>query len=404
MNQFWNNIKPRGDQLMWLIILALSVWGLLAVYSSTGGLAYKKSAGNTEFYLFQQCFYLFMGFGIMLVVHSFHYRFFMGISRFLLYVSYALLIYTLIFGVEINGAKRWIALMGFTIQSSDFAKVAIILYVTRTLAKKQDEIKDLKKGFLPILIHVSLTCALIAPENFSTAAVLFSTCLLVMFIGRVSLKHLGILTLVLGVMLSIMVLVVMNTPEKYLQHVARFLTWKHRIENFSKPPQNDPDITYQNDHAKIAIASGGVFGKLPGNSTERNFLPEAYSDFIYAIIAEEYGFIGAIILLMLYLFFLYRAMRIILKSPQAFGALIAVGLSFALVLQALINMAVAVNLFPVTGLTLPLVSKGGTSIFFTSLAFGVIMSVSRHIEEGEESLDIKEEVKSNKINELSEIV
>ncbi len=402
MNQVWNNIKPRGDQLMWLIILALSVWGLLAVYSSIGGLAYKKTAGNTEFYLFQQCFYLLIGFGIMLSVHSFHYRFFMGISRFLLYVSYALLIYTLFFGVEINGARRWIGLMGFTIQSSDFAKVAIILYVTRTLAKKQDDIKDFKKGFRPIIIHVSLTCALIAPANFSTAAVLFSTCLLVMFIGRVSIKHLAILSAVLTVLLSIMVLIVMNTPEKYLQHAARFLTWKHRIENFNKPPQNDPNITHQNDHAKIAIASGGLFGKLPGNSTERNFLPEAYSDFIYAIIAEEYGFLGAVILLMLYLFFLYRAIRIILKSPQAFGALIAVGLSFALVLQALINMAVAVNLLPVTGLTLPLVSKGGTSIFFTSLAFGVIMSVSRHIEQGEEGLGIREEAQSNRIKESTE--
>ncbi len=379
MLSVWQKIKPRGDQLMWLIILILSVWGLLAVYSSTGALAYKKTNGNTEIYLFNQFMFLLSGFFIMLLLHTIHYKYFISISRVLLWCSYALLIYTLIFGLEFNGAKRWISILGFTLQSSDFAKVAIILYVTRTLAKKQDEIKDFKKGFWPILIHVSVTCALIAPENFSTAALLFSTCMLIMFIGRVSLKHLLALTAAVSLLITFMLLIAFNTPEKYLKHVARLLTWKHRIENFTNPVYNS-DISYQNDHAKIAIASGGIFGKLPGNSTERNFLPEAYSDFIYAIIAEEYGFIGAVAMLMLYMFFLWRAIRIVLKAPKAFGALIAVGLSFALVFQALINMAVAVNFFPVTGLTLPLVSKGGTSILFTSVAFGIIMSVSRHIE------------------------
>lgn len=384
MESIWQKIKPRGDQLMWFIILILSMWGLLAVYSSSGALAYKKTGGNTEFFLFQQFVYLLAGLFIMLFMHSVHYRHYMGMSKLMLYASYALLIYTLFFGVEINGARRWIAVMGFTLQSSDFSKVAIILYVTRTLARKQDEIKDFKKGFLPILIHITLTCLLIAPENFSTAAVLFLTCIIIMFIGRVSVKHLSILTASLTVALTGLFLIVKYTPEKYLENVARLLTWKHRIENFTNPGTN-PDLSYQTDHAKIAIASGALLGRGPGNSVERNFLPEAYADFIYAIIAEEYGFVGALFLLMLYMAFLYRSIRIVFRAPKAFGALIAVGLSFALVLQALINMAVAVNLFPVTGLTLPLISKGGTSIFFTSMAFGVIMSVSRYIEPEDET-------------------
>ncbi len=378
----WNRIKPRGDQFMWGIIFILSIWGLLAIYSSTGALAYKKNGGAVEVYLLQQAVLLCAGFFVMFFVHSIHYKYFVGLSKLLLWITYPLLIYTLIFGLEINGARRWVNFFGLTFQASDVAKLALIMFVTRELARKQEEIKDLKKSFLPILIHVTLICVLIAPENLSTALVLFSTCMLIMFIGRVSLKHLfGVAGI--GVLFGLLLFgILFAVPESALKGTGRLLTWKNRVESFGKK-ETDVDKTYQNDHAKIAIASGGIMGKFPGNSTERNFLPEAYSDFIYAIIAEEYGMIGAIIMLMLYMFFLYRAMRMVLKSPKAFGALIAVGLSFSLVLQALINMAVAVNLFPVTGLTLPLVSKGGTSILLTSVAFGVIMSVSRYIEEDE---------------------
>jgi cell division protein FtsW len=379
---FWNRIKPRGDMFMWGIIFILSIWGLLAIYSSTGALAYAKNGGNVEIYLFQQAGLLCAGFLLMFIIHSIHYKYFVGLSKLLLWITYPLLIYTLIFGVEINGARRWVNIIGITFQSSDIAKLALIMFVTRELARKQEDIKDLKKSFLPILTHITLICLLIAPENLSTALVLFSTCMLIMFIGRVSLKHLfsvagiGLLSglLLFGILFAV--------PEGALKGTGRLLTWKKRIESFSKT-ETDLDKSFQNDHAKIAIASGGLIGKFPGNSTERNFLPEAYSDFIYAIIAEEYGLVGAVIMLMLYMFFLYRAMRMVLKSPKAFGALIAVGLSFSLVLQALINMAVAVNIFPVTGLTLPLVSKGGTSILLTSVAYGVIMSVSRYIQQDE---------------------
>jgi len=382
LENFWNYIKPKGDPVMWFVIITLSAWGLLAVYSSTGALAYKKHGGNVEFYLFQQFLFLLGAFFIMLLTHSIHYKYFMGFAKLALYISYFLLVYTLFFGAEYNDAQRWIKipLLGLSFQTSDVAKVALIIFLARELSRRQDDIKDFKKGFLPIIFHVTLICTLIAPSNLSTAIVLFVTSVVIMFFGRVRFKHILILMGPATIVLVVLVLVVMNTPNEQLNSFGRVLTWKNRIENFSSPKSN-PDITYQNDHAKIAISTGGIFGKLPGNSTERNFLPEAYSDFIYAIIAEEYGFIGAVFMIILYLTFMYRTFRIILKSPKAFGALLALGLAFMLTFQALINMAVAVNIFPVTGLTLPLVSKGGTSILVTGFAFGAIMSVSRFIDE-----------------------
>lgn len=385
IESIWQKIKPRGDIIMWGIIFVLSLWGLLAIFSSTGALAYKNKGGIVEIYLLQQAVLLGAGILVMLFIHSVHYRYFLGLSKLLLWVAYPLLIYTLIFGIEINGARRWVNLLGITFQSSDFAKLAIVMFVIRELSRKQDTIDDFKKTFLPILGHITAICMLIAPENLSTALVLFTTCMLILFIGRVKLTHLALIGGGVSLIGGLLFLILFFTPESVLKNTGRMLTWKKRIENFGKV-ENDPDKSYQNDHAKIAIATGGIFGKRPGNSTERNFLPEAYSDFIYAIIAEEYGLLGAIAMLMLYLLFLYRSMRIVLKSPKAFGALIAVGISFSLVLQALINMAVAVNLFPVTGLTLPLVSKGGTSIILTSIAFGLIMSVSRYVEEDEPDL------------------
>ncbi|MFY8108977.1 MAG: FtsW/RodA/SpoVE family cell cycle protein [Bacteroidia bacterium] len=379
-----DKIKPQGDPVMWIIIVLLSVWGLVAVYSSTGALAYAKHGGSAEVYFFQQFAYLAIGFYVMLFIHSIHYKMFMKVAKLVLYISYVLLVLTLFVGAEINDAQRWLKIpfIGITFQTSEVAKVALIMYIASELAKKQDDIKDFKKGFLPILIHVGVTCLLIAPNNLSTALVLAATCIVVMFIGRASVKHILMVGAPIIIALGLLALIVANTDDKYLKPFGRLLTWKHRIENYSNPVK-DRDVTYQNDHAKIAIASGSWTGKGPGQSTERNFLPEAFSDFIYAIIVEEYGMAGGVIMLGLYLLFMFRALRIIFISPKAFGALVAVGLSFTLVMQALINMAVAVNLFPVTGLTLPLVSKGGTSIIITSFAFGMIMSVSRHVEKDE---------------------
>jgi cell division protein FtsW len=380
----WEHIKPKGDRIMWMIIMILMVWGLLAVYSSTGALAWKKQGGSTEFYLLQQLVYLSAGFFVMLFTHSVHYSFYLKISKLLIYLSYVLLFLTIFFGSNINDAQRWlrIPLIGVTFQTSDFAKVALILYLARELAVRQEDIKDFKKGFMPILLHVGFTCLLIAPSNLSTSLVLFSTCMVIMFIGRVSVKHIFYVGAPVLLVLGLVILLVLNTPDKYLKGMGRVATWKHRIENFSKQ-SNNPDVTYQNDHAKIAIATGGLTGKGPGGSIERNYLPHAYSDFIYSVITEEYGLIGAIGIMGLYLLFMYRAFRIVLKSPKAFGALLAIGLSFAFVIQALIHMAISVNMVPNTGLTLPLISKGGTSIIITSFAFGLIMSVSRYVENDE---------------------
>jgi len=384
---------------MWLIIFLLSLWGLLAVYSSVSWLAYKNH-NSTFFYLFQHGVYIAMGFVIMLYLHTIHYKNFMGIARFLLYISYALLIATILFGVTINGAKRWISFGIFTFQSSDFSKVAILLYTIRTLAKHKDNLDDMKGVIYPLLGHITLTCVLIGKDNLSTALILFTTCFLMLFLGRVKVIYLlkiGGVAAFAGVLFGLFLYL---TPVSLISKMGRMETWQVRIKTFvsarssntnnSENTEDRKENNFQANHAKIAIASGGLFGIGPGQSVERNFLPEAYADFIFAIIIEEYGMILGLVMLILYLTFLFRTVFIVKKAPKAFGALIAVGLSFQFVLQALINMAVAVGLFPVTGLTLPLVSKGGTSLIFTFITLGLIMSVSRYIE-----VDNKEEENEN---------
>lgn len=393
-------LKPQGDRAMWFIILILSLWGLLAVYSSVSWLAYKNKS-STFFYLFQHGFYIFLGFIMMLYIHTIHYKNFMGIARFLLYISYALLIATIFFGVTINGAKRWISFGAFTFQSSDFSKVAILLYTIRSLAKYKDNLDDVKKVILPLLMHITFTCLLIAKDNLSTAAVLFATCFLVMFLGRVKVLNLLKIGAVYAAACILFISFLVFVPPSLVKNLGRVGTWQMRIKTFvgnnNENNESKNKDNFQSNHAKIAIATGGLLGKGPGQSVERNFLPEAYADFIYAIIIEEYGLLFGVLMLLFYLWFMYRTINIIRKAPKAFGALIAVGLSFQLVLQALINMAVAVGLFPVTGLTLPLVSKGGTSLIFTFITLGLIMSVSRHIES--EKMEEKEEnIDSNNNN------
>lgn len=370
--------KTRGDKFIWLTVLFFTLISMLAVYSSTGSLAFKMQDGNTEYYLLKH--FMTFGFGLLLMyfAHRVNYKFYSRVAQILLIVSIPLLIYTLFFGVNINDARRWIAIpgTGMSFQTSDLAKLALIMYMARVLSKKQDTIKDFKQGFLPVMLPPVIICSLIAPSNLSTAAILFATCLLLMFIGRVNLKYIGAMVGIGVTALGLIILLALLTPFK-----ARVLTWQSRIENF----RSDPKGSYQVQQAKIAIANGGWVGVGPGRSTQSNFLPSPYSDFIYAIIVEEYGLLGAAVVIGLYLFFLLRSIKIFMKSPGAFGAFLAVGLSFALVVQGLINMAVAVNLLPVTGVTLPLISMGGTSIWFTSLAVGIILSVSRYVEQNEEA-------------------
>jgi cell division protein FtsW len=386
----WLFKRVKGDPIIWGVVILLSIAGLLSVYSSTGSLAFKEKAGNTEFYFFKQLLFLMVGLGLMWLAHLLDYRYYSRISQLLLYLSFPLLLYTLIWGVEINNASRWMAIpgTGLTFQTSDLAKLALIMYVARYLSKRQETIHIAKAAFLPVMAYVVSVCLFIAPANLSTALVLFSTCLLLMFLGRIPLKFI-LLVIISGVILfSLMAALVMNLPDDTLKGKGRISTWKARIENFVDGGES-VNGSYQSNQAKIAIARGGFFGQGPGNSVQRNFLPESYSDFIYAIILEEYGLIGGLALIGLYLVLLARSIRIVIRSPKAFGALLAVGLSFSLVLQAFINMAVAVGLFPVTGLSLPMISMGGTSTLFTSIALGIILSVSRDVEPDEEPIEEK---------------
>lgn len=369
--------KIRGDKVIWGVVIILSVFSVLAVYSSTTTLAYRFKQGNTEFYLLKHLSILLFGFILMYAAHKIKYVYYAKISMLAVIVAAPLLLYTLVFGEVRNEAARWTTLPGVNImfQPSDLAKLALIMFVARMLAKKQDIIKDFKGAFLPILLPVFIICGLIMPANLSTAAILFATCLVLMFIGGVQFRYLLALGAIGIVLLSLFITFLIVSPKSS----GRLGTWQNRIENFAGG--GDSDENFQVEQAKIAIANGGIVGKFPGNSMQKNFLPNPFNDFIYAIIIEEYGAIGALLVLLMYLILLYRGIRIAYKAPGNFGALLAIGVTLSLIIQAFANMAVAVNLVPVTGQPLPLVSMGGTSIWFTSIAIGIILSVSKEQEE-----------------------
>lgn len=388
--------KTKGDKVIWALVVLLALVSLLAVYSATGSLAYKNYRGNTEIYLFKQVAFIIAGILVIYFAHLVNYTFYSRAARIAFLISLPLLFYTLFFGVKMNEGSRWIRLpfVNMTMQTSDFARLALFMYLARLLSKRQDVIKNFKKGFLPVITPVIIACALIAPANLSTALLLGASCLMLLFIGRVSMKHIlvtiGIALVPIIFLVSAAVIrhgkikedapvIVAKATSSAL--LGRVDTWIGRMESFiygSKETDND---AYQVNQAKIAISKGGVFGVGPGNSTTRDYLPQAYNDFIYAIIIEEYGLVGGAFIMFIYLVFLYRCIRIYKRCPYAFGALLALGLSFTLAIQAVANMAVTVNLFPVTGVTLPLVSMGGTSFIFTCLAIGIILSVSRNVEQ-----------------------
>ena len=390
--------RTRGDKVIWALVVLLVLVSLLAVYSATGSLAYKNYKGNTEVYLFKQIAFIVVGIMTIYFAHLVNYTVYSKVAQIVFLLSIPLLAYTLFFGVKMNEGSRWIRLplINMTMQTSDLAKLALFMYLARLMSKKQDVIKDFKKGYLPVILPVALTCMLIAPANLSTALLLGASCLMLLFIGRAKAKH---ILITIGIaMIPILFLVISamvrhssaNDEESELVKSSstglfgRVETWIGRVENFmygSKAADNDE--MYQVNQAKIAIAKGGMLGVGPGNSTTRDYLPQAYNDFIYAIIMEEYGLMGGAFIVFIYLVFLYRCIRIFKKCPFAFGAFLALGLSFTLAIQAIANMAVTVNLFPVTGVTLPLVSMGGTSFIFTCLAIGIILSVARNVEQSE---------------------
>ncbi|HEY4063482.1 MAG TPA: FtsW/RodA/SpoVE family cell cycle protein [Puia sp.] len=388
--------RTKGDKVIWATVVLLAIASLLVVYSSTGLLAYKMHKGNTEIYLFRQFAFIIAGAMVIYFAHHATYTAYGKLARILFLISIPLLVYTLFFGVSLNEGSRWIRLpiINQTIQTSDLARLALFMYLSRLLSKKQDVIKDFRKGFIPVITPVAIICVLIAPANLSTALLIGATSLLLLFIGRVSAKHL----LLTGAIALIPVIILVSAAA--LRHKAdggitekpkaegrsrlfvRVDTWINRVETFVYGTKEDnDDHNYQTNQAKIAIARGGIMGLGPGNSQARNFLPHPYSDFIFAIIIEEYGLVGGAFIVFIYLIFLLRSIRIFRRCPFAFGSFLALGLSFSLVIQALANMAVNVNLFPVTGVTLPLVSMGGSSFLFTCLAIGIILSVARNVEQ-----------------------
>jgi len=367
--------KIKGDKVIWGVVIILSIFSVLAVYSSTTTLAYRFKQGSTEYYLIKHLSILFLGFFLMYAAHKIKYIYYARISQLAVMLSIPLLLYTLVFGASINEASRWTTLPGVNImfQPSDFAKLALIMFVARMLAKKQENIKEFNNAFIPIISPIIVICFLILPANFSTAAILFVTCVVLMFIGRVNIKYLLGMAGIGAAMLVLFIVFLTISPKSS----GRLGTWQNRIEHFSS---GNSEENFQVEQAKIAIARGGIVGQLPGNSTQKNFLPNPFNDFIYAIIVEEYGLVGALVILLMYLILLYRGIIIVSKAPGNYGAFLAIGVTFSLVFQAMINMAVAVNLLPVTGQPLPLVSMGGTSIWFTSIALGIILSVSKELE------------------------
>ena len=385
--------KTKGDKYIWGIVILLAITSLLVVYSATGSLAYKMYKGNTEVYLFKQFAFIVLGIIVIYFAHRINYTLYSRIALYMFLAAIPLMIFTYFFGATINDGSRWIKLpiINMTFQTSDLAKLGLFMYLSRQLSRKQEIIKDFHKGFVPLIVPVGLICALIAPANLSTALLTGATALLLMFIGRARVKHILATIAIALIPVLIIIAIAVGTydgnADKKSKNVAitelkshgRIGTWINRVQDFMYA---EADATpYQVQQAKIAIAKGGVIGVGPGNSEAKNFMPHPYSDMIYAVILEEYGLVGGGIIIFIYLVFLLRCIRIFRRCPFAFGAFLALGLSFTLVIQAMANMAVAVNLVPVTGVTLPLVSMGGSSFLFTCASIGIVLSVARNVEQ-----------------------
>jgi len=373
----------EGDKVIWMVTLILSLCSLLAVYSAISSLAYKSDGSSLRF-LFKQGFMLTLGWGVMILIHKVNFRYFSRISQVLIWVAAVLLLMTLLFGADINDAKRWLRIpfFGLTLQTSDFAKVVLVTYVARELNNRRTQLHDFKTGVLPILLPVGLICGLILPADFSTAALLGVVCIGMLFIGGVPWRHMFKIAGMGVVALVLLYGIGKAAPEV----LPRFGTWAGRLERFAGvgASADADELEYQIELAQVAINRGGLLPSGPGTGTSRNFLPHPYSDMIYAFIIEEWGAIlGGLGIVLAYLILLFRTVRTATRCPRHFGGLLAMGLGFMLVFQAMINMAVAVRLFPTTGQPLPLVSYGGTSMIFTCLAIGMILAVSRSVTDPE---------------------
>lgn len=373
----------KGDRTIWMITIILSVVSLLAVYSSISSLAYKYQDGNTFYYLFKHFVMLVSGFGIMYWVHKMPFKYFSRLSQLMFWVSAVLLLITLLFGPELNNANRWltIPIINQSFQTSDLAKIVLVSYLARLLSQNRERLREFKGGFLVVIIPVLIIVGLILPANFSTAALLFLTCLTIMFVAGMKFAHMFGLIMA-GVMGFVMLLVIETAVPGTLPRIE---TWKARIDRFigvGEATEGDIQEDYQANMSKITIYNGGFLPSLPGSGDSRNYMPHPYSDMIYSFIIEEYGSIlGGLGLLILYLILFFRIIKIAMATDKMFSKLLVLGLGFMMVFQAMANMAVAVGLFPVTGQPLPMVSMGGTSVWFTCIALGMILSVSRSLEE-----------------------
>ena len=400
MSNFFSKI--RGDKTIWALTALLAVFSFLPVYSASSNLAYLYGDGSTFQYLVNHFIYLFLGFVIMFFVHKVPYTYFRGLSVIGIPLLIILLGYTLSQGTTIDGANasRWINIpfLNKTFQTSTLASVVLMTYVAKYMAKMKDREYSFKQSILPLWLPVGIILMLILPANFSTTAIIFSMVLLLVFIGGYPIKY---LTAIVGtgiVVLGIFMLTAKAIPGLFPNRVD---TWISRIENFSNDEVTEAD--YQIEKAKIAIASGGVTGVGIGKSIQRNCLPQSSSDFIYAIIVEEMGLIGAFGVMLIYLILLFRIIIVATKAESVFGKLVVVGVGLPIVFQALVNMAVAVELFPVTGQTLPLISSGGSSIWMTCLAIGMVLSVSARREAEIRKLE-EEKEEDNPLAILSEAI
>jgi len=360
----WIRYNIKGDRWIWLIAVILSIISLLSVYSATGSLAYQKMGGNTEYYLFKHFLLIILSFIAMWFAHKLDYKYYSKISIIAMYISLPLLLVTYQFGLNINEASRWIniPIINQAFQPSDLAKLSLIIYLSSVLSKSQYDLDNIKSLIKPFL-WIGIICLFIALTNLSTSIILGVTSMLLMFIARVKIKYLAVLVL----FISFGATIALITGQRGKTAISR-------TEDFIYKK----NIPFQLEQAYIAVSTGGLFGKGPGKSNQKNFLPQSYSDFIYAIIIEEYGLLMGISVLLLYLILLYRGLYTFLKSERPFGGLLSAGLSFYLVIQAITNMSVVVGLLPVTGITLPLISMGGTSQLFTGITLGIILSISRH--------------------------
>jgi cell division protein FtsW len=399
MNDIFKNIQ--GDKAIWAVAGLLALFSFLPVYSASSNLAYLYGDGNTFKFLLKHLAHLLLGFAILYGVHKIPYHYFKGLSIIVLPVAVLLLIFTMAQGTTIDGANasRWIRVpfVGVTFQTSTLAAVVLMTYVARYLSRIKDKEVTFKETLLPLWLPVFVVLALILPANLSTTAIIFAMVVVLVFIGGYPLRY---LLIVLGtgfVILALFVLTAIAFPGAFSNRVD---TWISRVENFTNKEDTEGD--YQIEKAKIAIASGGVTGLGPGKSIQKNFLPQSSSDFIYAIIVEEFGIVGGLFLMFLYLALLFRIVIVAHKATSMFGKLLVIGVGLPIVFQALINMAVAVELFPVTGQTLPLVSSGGTSIWMTCLALGMVLSVAakREIQKKE----TEEGVHENPLDILSETI